>query len=178
MTATSQKNLFQWMDQHELQFCIALNKYTSYEVVRAFFAVISRLGNGVFWYSLMLILPLLYGSEAIETSIHMAIAGVTGVIIYKLLKNNLVRQRPCIKHDCIHQGTAMLDYYSFPSGHTLHAFSFSIIAINAFPQLAFVLIPFTLLVAASRVVLGLHYPTDVLVGAALGTALASSIVVY
>ena len=178
MMVTSQKNIFQWMDEHELHLCIALNKYTSYEVVRGFFAVISRLGNGIFWYSLMLVLPLFYGMAAIETSIHMAITGVAGVVIYKLLKNNLVRQRPCIMHDCINQGTAMLDYYSFPSGHTLHAFSFSIIAINAFPQLAFVLIPFTLLVAASRVVLGLHYPTDVLMGAALGTALASTIVNY
>ncbi len=172
MTAT-QKNLFQWMDQHELQLCMAFNKYNSHEVVRAFFAVISRLGNGVFWYILMLTLPLVYGSPAIVTSVYMAVTGVAGVAVYKLLKNNLVRQRPCIMHACINQGTAMLDYYSFPSGHTLHAFSFSIIAIDAFPELAIALIPFTLLIAVSRVVLGLHYPTDVMVGAILGTGLAT-----
>ena len=62
MMVTSQKNIFQWMDEHELHLCIALNKYTSYEVVRGFFAVISRLGNGIFWYSLMLVLPLFLSS--------------------------------------------------------------------------------------------------------------------
>jgi undecaprenyl-diphosphatase len=103
----------------------------------------------------------------------MVITGTVGVIIYKLLKNNLVRQRPCIHHAAIQQGTAMLDLYSFPSGHTLHAFSFGIIAVHAFPQLGILIIPFMLLIAASRVVLGLHYPSDVIVGALLGTSLAT-----
>ena len=142
-------------------------------MVRTFFAIISRLGNGVFWYVLMLALPLLYGVDAIQTSVMMLITGLVGVLIYKLLKSNLVRQRPCIHHDAIQQGTAMLDLYSFPSGHTLHAVTFTIIAVQAFPGLGMILVPFALLIAASRVVLGLHYPSDVLAGALIGTSLAS-----
>jgi undecaprenyl-diphosphatase len=41
-----------------------------------------------------------------------------------------------------------------------------------FPQLGWVLIPLASLIAASRVVLGLHYPSDVLAGAAIGAVLA------
>lgn len=160
------------MDQYELSLCLSLNKYSANSLSCLFFTAISRLGNGVFWYALILALPLVYGQEAIETSIIMTLTGIAGVILYKLLKNNLVRQRPCISHQCIHQATAMLDLYSFPSGHTLHAFSFCIIAVHAFPELGIILIPFTLLIAASRVVLGLHYPTDVAVGALIGTLLA------
>ncbi|HNW79764.1 MAG TPA: phosphatase PAP2 family protein, partial [Candidatus Competibacteraceae bacterium] len=68
---------------------------------------------------------------------------------------------------------APLDEYSFPSGHTLHAVSFSIIAVYYYPVLAWLVLPFTVLVALSRLVLGLHYPSDVLAGILLGAALAS-----
>ncbi|MEA3276984.1 MAG: phosphatase PAP2 family protein, partial [Pseudomonadota bacterium] len=71
-----------------------------------------------------------------------------------------------------HGDTPTLDYYSFPSGHTLHAVSFTAVAMSYYPQLAWVLVPFTLLVASSRVVLGLHYPSDVLAAAGIGLALA------
>ena len=46
-------------------------------------------------------------------------------------------------------------------------------ALAYYPLLVVVLLPFTLLVAASRVVLGLHYPSDVLAATAIGIALAS-----
>jgi undecaprenyl-diphosphatase len=56
---------------------------------------------------------------------------------------------------------APLDEFSFPPD-TLHAVSFTIVALAYYPWLAPLLVPFTLGVALSRVVLGLHYPSDVL----------------
>lgn len=53
---------------------------------------------------------------------------------------------------------APLDEFSFPSGHTLHAVAFSLVAMAHYPVLAWALVPFTASVAVSRVVLGLHYP--------------------
>jgi undecaprenyl-diphosphatase len=47
--------------------------------------------------------------------------------------------------------------------------------VTAFPALASVLVPFAVLVAASRVILGLHYPTDVLAGAAIGYGVAEAV---
>jgi undecaprenyl-diphosphatase len=65
-----------------------------------------------------------------------------------------------------------LDRYSFPSGHTLHAVSFTMVLCGYFPVMIWVLLPFTLLVALSRMILGLHYPSDVLAGAFIGAMLA------
>ena len=96
-----------------------------------------------------------------------------GLLLYKALKGRLVRERPYVGLVGIECAMPPLDRYSFPSGHTLHAVLFTTMAVQAAPVLALLLVPFTLLVAASRVVLGLHYPSDVLAGATLGFAIAS-----
>jgi undecaprenyl-diphosphatase len=67
-----------------------------------------------------------------------------------------------------------LDEFSFPSGHTLQAVSFTIIALAWYPLLAPLLLGFTSLVAASRVILGLHYPSDVLAAIGIGCGLGAT----
>lgn len=156
----------------ELGFCVSINRTFGAPLLQRFFAVISRLGDGIFWYTLMLCLPLLYGTQAIYVSLLMVVTGIVNLLIYKLIKRATERERPCSVNAQIRLGTAPLDHYSFPSGHTLHAVAFTIIATFYYPQLAGILIPFACLVAASRVILGLHYPTDVAAGAAIGTLIA------
>ena len=68
---------------------------------------------------------------------------------------------------------APLDEFSFPSGHTLHAVAFTLVTLAYFPLLAWLLIPFSAGVAASRVALGLHYPSDVAAATVLGGVLAA-----
>lgn len=119
-----------------------------------------------------MILPLVYGYDAISVSLRMSIAGILGLIVYKIIKMYTERPRPYSVLKDIKLGTAPLDKYSFPSGHTLHAFSFSLICIQYYPQTAWFLIPTSLLIALSRVALGLHYPTDVLAGASIGYLLS------
>ena len=160
-------------DAAELSLCVQLNRACARRSVREFFRAISRLGDGVFWYALMLVLPILFGDVGRHAALQMVATGLVGVALYKGLKRTLVRERPFISDARIHLGTAPLDRYSFPSGHTLHAVSFTILVSTYFPEFAVLLVPFAALVAASRVVLGLHYPTDVLAGAVLGTVLAT-----
>ncbi|MGA1796793.1 MAG: phosphatase PAP2 family protein, partial [bacterium] len=156
---------FQTIDELELCICILFNRISRWKAVERFFAMISRLGNGIFWYALMALVIILDRPLGIRASFHMGIVAMIGVLIYTILKNNMGRQRPYISWQQIKQGTAPLDYYSFPSGHTLQAALFTIIAVFYYPALALILIPFTILIALSRIILGLHYPSDVIVGA-------------
>jgi undecaprenyl-diphosphatase len=163
---------FARVDAFEFRLCETLNRGCRREAVRDLFRLVSRLGDGFAWYLLLLFIPAYYGAAGLRPALVMALAGLVGLVLYKLLKTRLVRERPYITFERILPGTAPLDRYSFPSGHTLHAVSFTWLATAHFPALGWVLIPFAALVAASRVVLGLHYPSDVLAGGAIGAALA------
>ncbi|RYG79401.1 phosphatase PAP2 family protein [bacterium] len=162
------------MDQAELRCCVAFNRAVRRAGLRRTFLVASRLGDGIVWYALIALLPLVFGRAGMETALRMAIAGLAGLLIYRSLKRRLVRERPFITHSSITRAGAPLDRFSFPSGHTLHAVSFTVIVLAAFPLLAWGVAPLALLIALSRVVLGLHYPSDVLAGALIGYGVANA----
>ena len=161
-------------DHAEYRLCRRLNRGVEHTWVRVLFKTASRLGDGVIWYALMLALPLMYGDPGLRVGLVMLATSAVNLATYKFLKRTFVRERPFIRHAGISLAQAPLDRYSFPSGHTLHAVAFTWQACAAFPELGFVLVPLALAIAASRVVLGLHYPTDVLVGALLGVISGSS----
>lgn len=162
------------MHQLDTNMCVAVNHTSQYKAIRHFFRAISRLGDGVFWYTLMILILIFQGAEAVVPVLHMAVAGLLGTFIYKWLKGKTLRPRPYqVRQDIRLTGKA-LDKFSFPSGHTLHAVVFTCVALTYFPQLAALLILFTVLVGLSRVVLGLHYPSDVIAGALLGGFIAQA----
>lgn len=155
--------------------CLRCNRVSQHRGVGVAFRLASRLGDGFFWYALMGALLLAYKQQALIPVVKMLLTGAIGVTLYKLLKRKISRPRPYQIHQDIALTGAPLDQFSFPSGHTLHAVGFSTVALSYYPELVWLLLPFSFLVAASRPVLGLHYPSDVLAGGALGAAIAASV---
>lgn len=141
------KSAISKINQLEIPFCLFFNRINEKLLIHRVFCFISRLGDGMIWYVTMALLPLLYADFGLKVSFAMILTSLPGVLIYKLMKTTTQRPRPYNFSKAITQGTHALDQFSFPSGHTLHAVGLA-------------------------VVLGLHYPSDVLAGAALGYTLA------
>jgi len=161
------------MDQAELNLCRQFNALVRRTGACRLFQVASRLGDGVVWY-VMIAALLCFGRHGALVALQMAVSGLAGLLLYKYLKRTFVRERPFITHLGITRAGAPLDRFSFPSGHTMHAVCFTVVVVSGFPVLAVVLVPLAATIALSRVVLGLHYPSDVLVGALLGAGMAAA----
>ncbi|RAO77793.1 phosphatase PAP2 family protein [Dyella jiangningensis] len=155
------------------RMCVAANRWGTRRAVGVFFGIISRLGDGVFWYSLMAVLALIDGRRGLLAATQMAVTGLTALFLYRLLKRWTRRPRPFRACPGVIAHVPPLDEFSFPSGHTLQAVSFTVVALAWYPLLAPLLLTFTTLVGASRVILGLHYPSDVMAATAIGGALGA-----
>ena len=158
-------------DRH---LCVVANRWGARRAVGTFFGAISRIGDGIFWYSLTAVLAVFGGLHGAIAALQMLVTGGVALALYRWLKRWTRRPRPFRGCDGVIARVPPLDEFSFPSGHTLHAVNFTIVALAWFPALAPLLVPFTVLVAASRVVLGLHYPSDVLAATAIGGVLGGA----
>lgn len=163
-----------YFDDLELGLCLRVNALSRNRAVKTFFTAVSRLGDYPAWFLFGFATLAQLDAPATIFVVQTALTALAGIVVYKMLKKRLVRERPFITHGDIVCGTAPLDRYSFPSGHTLHAVSFTVLYASYVPEMLFVMVPFAVLVAGSRVILGLHYPSDVVVGGAIGASIATS----
>lgn len=166
--------MFRFTDTLESGLCRRMNRGVQLPWFRAYCRVVSRLGNGVIWYSILAAMPLIGGFEVLPETILIGINALVCVAVYKFSKKVLQRERPFVTHSGISCVGTPLDKGSFPSGHTIHAVSFTIMFGTLYPPMLWVLVPLAVSIAISRVVVGHHYPTDVLMGALIGWGLASA----
>jgi len=90
----------------------------------------------------------------------------------QFLKKLIARPRPCHVLEEIHLLVNCGAGYALPSSHAANAFGQAVLFALAVPRSAIFLICFASLVALSRVFVGVHYPFDILAGAAVGTFLS------
>ncbi len=133
---------------------------------------VSRLGDGPVWFGVVLLLPWLDATHGIGHSLHIVAVSAVNLVIYGAVKHSAARPRPFKGCPGIRACARSLDEHSFPSGHAMHAVVFAVLLGAFYPAAAPALWAFAALTAVSRVMLGLHYPSDVAAGAALGAVVA------
>lgn len=171
---TAHHTMLQFIATGDHKLMRKVNKWPAPKWVRLFAIIATRAGDGWLWY-LAGLAVLLFGGESRFAAIAAAgSAAIVGIGIFMSLKKLSGRKRPCeIEPHC---WATLLppDQFSFPSGHTITAFAVAVSLGEFYPSLLIVLLTAALSVAASRILLGMHFMSDVVVGSLLGTGLALS----
>ena len=149
-----------------------VNRWYAPRWIRVWMLCATRGGDGWLWYSLGLIL-LLFGGDLRFLAVGSgAVAAGSGIAVFLRLKRVFRRRRPCVFEPHCWATLLPPDQFSFPSGHTITAFAVAISLAHFYPDLTLGLLFCALSVAASRILLGMHFLSDVVAGAAIGTLLA------
>ena len=148
-------------DQRTSHFCL-VHGYNHYQAKISRW--ISRTGDGPFYLIVGLALFICDGfrGELFLTQTLKAFA--IELPLYLFLKNYFKRERPKNLPSFITPS----DRYSLPSGHTAAAFLMAEMMSTFYPFMFWISFLWAGCISASRLLLGVHYLTDLLVGAALG----------
>lgn len=147
------------------------NNWEAPRWVRFYVVSSTRGGDGWLWYAMGLAI-LAFGGESRFAALGAAgVSAILSILLFVWLKRFARRPRPCqIERHC---WATLLppDQFSFPSGHTMTAFAVAIPLMLFYPTLTIGLLFCALSIALSRILLGMHFLSDVLAGALIGTAL-------
>jgi len=164
-----------------------LRKITSYDAVAFYWChgftqmprlatcsrLISRLGDGGLYLALGLSLALLEIQNGQDFLMAGLLAFAIELPLYLVLKNTIRRDRPCYRFENFDAFITPSDKFSFPSGHAAAAFVFATVFSHYYPAMTELSYSIAVLIGLSRVMLGVHYPTDIVAGAALGVSIAT-----
>ncbi len=148
-----------------------LNRWEAPYWIRKWMVVASRGGDGWLWSAIGLILMLFGGLRRFDALEAAFVSVGVGQLTFLILKRIIGRERPCATEP--HCWALLLppDRFSFPSGHTITAFAIALPLGLYYPALLAGLVFCACSVAASRVILGLHYLSDVIAGVLIGAAI-------
>jgi undecaprenyl-diphosphatase len=147
------------------------NNWEAPRWVRLYVLSATRGGDGWLWYAMGLVILALGGKTRFEALGAAGLSSALSVILFSRLKRLTGRRRPC--QIAPHCWATLLppDQFSFPSGHTMTAFAVAIPLSLFYPTLSIGLLFCALSIATSRIVLGMHFLSDVVAGALIGTGL-------
>jgi undecaprenyl-diphosphatase len=169
---TAHQSMFQFIATGDHRIMRKVNKWPAPKWVRLWAIAATRAGDGWLWYLTGLAILLFGGEDRLTAIASAGSAALVGVGIFASVKKISGRKRPCeIEPHC---WATLLppDRLSFPSGHTIEAFAVAVGISRFYPVLAPALLFCALSIAVSRILLGMHFLSDVVVGALIGSGLA------
>ena len=167
------EHFFAWLASWEGGILLWLQQLRA-PVADAFFVWYTRLGNtGLVWIALSLLLLLFRRTR--KTGVLALLAMLLGFVCCNLtLKPLVARLRPWLVVEGLQALVAEHDPHSFPSGHSCAAFAAACVWCRGLSRrwLQIAVIAAAALMAFSRLYVGVHFPSDVLVGVLLGSGCA------
>jgi undecaprenyl-diphosphatase len=164
--------MIEFLHHIDIEILYFFNHSLSSPVFDKFFSIITNVNNWFIAYVILLFISFLKGGLKGK----IAVLGVILLIIftdqvsYKILKEIVQRPRPCMALTNVITPLGCNGTWSFPSNHAVNNFAAATFYYILFPRLKWALFITAALVSISRVYLGLHYPSDILGGAVIGTA--------
>ncbi len=166
--------VLEWIETADHRLMRRVHRWHAPRWVRLWMICATRGGDGWLWYILGAALLLFGGSEGVLAIAQASSAAGLGVALFLCLKRLTRRRRPCVLEPHCWAYLLPPDQFSFPSGHTITAFAVALPVTAHFPEAAAGVWFCAVTVAASRIILGMHFLSDVLVGALLGSALGAT----
>jgi undecaprenyl-diphosphatase len=173
------KTVWGFIESRDHRVMRRVNSWSAPRWIRFWMLTATRMGDGWLWYSLGALLLAFGGSRGYIAFGAAGTAAILGIFVFKALKRLSHRPRPCQLAPHCWAKVLPPDQFSFPSGHTMTAFSIALVVSYFYPGLEGALYFLAISIGVSRVILGMHFLSDVLAGAVLGSALGlASIVTF
>jgi undecaprenyl-diphosphatase len=150
-----------------------VNRWRAPKWLRLWMMAATRGGDGWLWYAMGAMVAVFGGAERIPALLATAAAVGVGIALFLRLKRLCGRKRPCAIEPHCWATLLPPDQFSFPSGHTITGFAVAVSLGAFYPNAYGGLLFCAASVAASRVLLGMHFLTDVIAGAVIGSALGA-----
>ncbi|MGH9900590.1 MAG: phosphatase PAP2 family protein [Pyrinomonadaceae bacterium] len=171
-SAARPKLFFDRLDAREVRVVRRVAHASRWRFARSASICLNRLGNGWLYAAVAALWLAFAGTGAWRPALAASAAVGVSHLCYALIKPRLGRLRPCDFDPTLIPPVKAIDKYSCPSGHCMTAAAVGVPLALCAPPIVPAVAATWLLIAWSRVALGHHYPTDIVLGTVLGAGVS------